>query len=587
MKAFATLVATLAASLGGLAGAWAAPPSDLPRPPAPDFAFYAKRVAPWIEARCVECHRSGGGALRLASPAAGQSETERRTLDFESLRAFVNPEAPWDSPLLLKVLDPADGGVAHVGGSFVRAETDDHDLLLDFVSGATPTNLPPEVYLGPDLRAKPGEVVAVDGRGSFDRDREDVLTYRWQLFATPPGSRVALSDARASRVEIQPDLGGTYVLRLRVSDGRVWSAAREIAVEVFERMEREAATPGAISGLASVDADALRRIRRLYLDVLGRPPTPVEAIAEEHQPPERLVSTILVRAEAGRAWYDEACARLDLVRDARPQGEDALGLALRVAAEGMSPQRAEAVLARDPSFLKVHPPGRALATAIAEGLLGRPATEDEVDAAVRLAAGDAVEVPGVGRVADSAEWVRRVTDGEPFAVAAVRRRLERFVPSGAAERMVGAGVAAAREGPAAWRTFLEGVLRSRDYAERRALRPRDALTYLRGLFLDLLERKATDRELFALAHASRSLPGKSAPLSALAKVLIDSGEAPIPLLVDIPDAPAWVVDRFLRYLGRKPTPEEKDAFGRALLDPAGGPEVVVRALVTSPEYGCR
>jgi hypothetical protein len=296
---------------------------------------------------------------------------------------------------------------------------------------------------------------------------------------------------------------------------------------------------------------------------------------------------VLVRAEAGRCWYEEACERLGLVGDARPQGEEARGLALRVASEGTPPPAAEAVLARDPAFAKAHPPGRALALALAGRLLGRPATEAEVAAANRLAAGEAAEVPGVGRVADSAEWTRRVADSEAFALAAVRRRLERFVPSGAAEREAGRGLLAAREGPAAWRAFLEGVLRSPDHLERRALRPKDALTYLRGLFVDLLERRPTDRELLALAHAARALPGRSAPLAALAKVLIDSGEAPLPLLVDIVDAPAWIDDRFLRHLGRRPTPSEKEAFGRALLDPAGGPEVVVRALVTSPEYACR
>jgi hypothetical protein len=579
--------AVAAAFLACLAAASAAPRPELPRPPGPDAAFYERRVAPWVEAHCAECHRAGGGSFRLASPAVGVSESERRrVLDFEQVKAFVNPEAPWESPFLLEVLDPADGGAAHVGGSFVRAETDEHDLLLDFVSGATLTNLPPEVYLGADLRAKPGEVVVVDGRGSFDRDPEDSLVYRWDLFASPPGSRVALSDVRASRVELTPDLGGTYVLRLRVSDGKVWSAAREVAVEVFERVDPVERAPGGISGLEKVDAEALRRIRRLYLDVLGRPPTPAEAVADEHLAYDRLVASVLVRAEAGRSWFEEACARLDLVRDARPQGEDALGLALRVVAEGTPPHVAEAVLARDPAFAKVHPPGRALAQAVCERLLGRPATEAEIAAAVRLA-GESTDVPGLGRVADSAEWIRRVTETEAFQLAAVRRRLERFLASGSVDRQAARGLLAAREGPAAWRAFLEGVLRSTDYLERRVLRPKDPLTFLRGLFVDLLERKPTDRELFALAHAEKALPGRSAPLAALAKVLIDSGEAPLPLLVDIPDAPAWIIDRFLRHLGRRPTLEEKEAFGRALLDPVGGPEVVVRALVTSPEYACR
>jgi hypothetical protein len=587
-------VGALALAAGALSSALAGPPkSELPEPPAPDKAFYVERIAPWVEEHCARCHRgAGAGTFALTSleeaSERGLDEAARRARDFERVKPFVTREAPWESPLLKKALDPALGGDPHVGGAFLAEDEPEYDALLDFCSGATPTNLPPEVYLDAEIRTKPGEPVVVDGSGSFDRDRKDLLIYRWDVAAAPPGSKVALSDVRASRVEFTPDVGGTYLLRLRVSDGKVWSAARIAAVEAFQSTQAAAARePGAISGLEQVTSENLVRVRRLYLDVLGRAPTPAEALEDALRPVEGLVSNVLLRAEAGRVWYEEATLRLGLVDDLRPVSREAAELPLTLVSEHLAPYAAEARLVRDPSFLRAHPPGRALAEALARGLLDRAPAPEELVAAERLATGEPADVPGLGTAASSAAWIEALLASEPYQRAAVRRRLARFLPQGSAEKRVGEGLLAARAGGQAWRAFLEKVLLSPEYQDRRRLVRKDDLTLLRGLFVDLLERKPTDRELLALVRALRVVPGAHAPFAALVKVLIDSGAVPIPLLVDIVDAPQWITDRYLRYVGRRPAPEELTACGEVLLDPQGGPELVVYALLTGPEYACR
>jgi hypothetical protein len=57
--------------------------------------------------------------------------------------------------------------------------------------------------------------------------------------------------------------------------------------------------------------------------------------------------------------------------------------------------------------------------------------------------------------------------------------------------------------------------------------------------------------------------------------------------VDITNAPVWITDRYLRYVGRRPAPEELTTCGEVLLDAQGGPELVIFALLTGPEYACR
>ncbi len=582
------LVAVGLACAVGLPGVCAG--EKLTPPPPPDRGFYVQHLAAWVEDKCMDCHRGGGGALRFDKPRAGQSELERRRSDFERIRAFVNPNVPWESRLYLKLLHPADGGDPHVGGPFVGVDDEEHDTLLDFVSGATLSNLPPEVYLGEtSILAKPGEEVVIDGRDSYDRDREDMdkLVYWWELYAKPPGSSAQLPDKRASRFVFEPDMGGSYVFRLRVSDGKVWSAPRDVAVEVFHHVHAEKRDPGGISGLEKLDVGRLQRIRRLYLDVYGRGPTPSEAITESGNGIKLLVSTILVRAESGRAWYQALTARYGLYGDHRPVSDEAIALPLRIPAEVTPPAVAEAVLLRDPAFLRRHPPGRALAHALIGLGLGRPPSDAEVAAAIELANERETEMPGLGRVVSSRDWIEKVLASPAFEHAAVVRRLGRFLDSGDAASRSGAALTAIQTGGGAWRAFQEKILLSEAYLGRKRLRPKDDLTFVRSLFYDLLERKPTDRELAAMLHAVGQLPGRGAPLAALAKVMIDSGDVPLPLLVHIKDAPRWIKDRFLRYLGRPPRAKELEAYGKALLHPSGGPWLVLQGLLTTPEYACR
>ncbi|MDF1703113.1 MAG: hypothetical protein P1V36_18345, partial [Planctomycetota bacterium] len=413
----------LAAGLQARAG-----PKDefLPPPPAADAAFYVANVATWVDDHCASCHRGeGGGAFRLVVPPDGMTEAQRRRADFDRILPFVNRRTPWESRIFLKVLDPGEGGDPHVGGSFFSSDDDMHDTVLDFVSGATPTNLPPEVWFEKsELRAKPKEEVVIDGRGSYDRDRDDMekLAYWWSLYARPAESRVIVDDRRASRVTFHPDTGGTYVFTLRVGDGKVWSAPRAVTVEVFARVKREKSDPGGISGLEKADPQGLKRLRRLYLDVLGRSPTPAEAIAEERQGVRALVKNILLRAEMGRAWVEEASVRFGLFGDLRPVSDDAVDLALSIPAENLPPLSVER---------------RPLAAAIARLLLGRAPTAAESLAAIALAEGQTVELPELGTVDSPRAWLVKVLDSRAFRRAAMLRRLERFLDSGDARKHIG------------------------------------------------------------------------------------------------------------------------------------------------------
>jgi hypothetical protein len=164
----------------------------------------------------------------------------------------------------------------------------------------------------------------------------------------------------------------------------------------------------------------------------------------------------------------------------------------------------------------------------------------------------------------------------------MRRHLARFLPAAAV-----AAFPASRARESASALALEAIASPAYAGAGEARRAGTDLAFVRAVFADLLGRRPTAPESWALARAASVLPGTGAGRAAIVAVLLGSGEVPLPLVADLPDPDAWVADRFLRYLGRRPSAEEAGAYRAALLDPDGGPQVLIRALLTTPEYAGR
>jgi len=528
----------------------------------PSLAFYARRIAPWVDATCAPCHAAGAGGLRFGAVAAGPAEAGRREAEFKAVVRFLDREAPWRSRLILKAIPEEQGGLPHGGGALLRTSDDAYDDLLDFASGATLDNLPPEPEPGADRRIRPGEAVVLDGTASYDRD-DDPVSHRWELVARPPGSRAALVGDRDPKATFVADVPGTYVARLRVFDGKVWSPARPVVLEALDRAGPTAPDPVASSGLERLDPSALRLARSVYGDLLGRPPTPPEALACAGRSAPDLATTLLKTLESGRAWLEDTAVALGLVGDAEPVSPAVQAIPFRWVSGELTPAAGEGALAADPSFLRAHPPGPALARAVERLLLERPGTAAERESWATPA--------GLAQVLRS----------DAFAAAARRRFVARFLAEGSAppEGLSSTASTAA---------LATALVESPAYvgATERRRRPGDT-AFVRAVFADLLGRRPTSVELLAAARAAAVVAGSEAGRALVIDVLLDSGEVMLPILIDVKDPDAWLADRFLRFLGRPPGPAEAKAYRAALLDPDGGPQLVVRALLTTPEYAAR
>lgn len=79
-------------------------------------------------------------------------------------------------------------------------------------------NQPPLAVAAVDALACTGTAVELDGTASSDPDG-DPRTFAWSVVSAPPGSGATITAATSAVAEIVPDLGGEYLVELRVSDG--------------------------------------------------------------------------------------------------------------------------------------------------------------------------------------------------------------------------------------------------------------------------------------------------------------------------------------------------------------------------------
>jgi hypothetical protein len=93
-------------------------------------------------------------------------------------------------------------------------------------------NRPPAADAGEDRTVAVGELVTLDGSASSDPDG-DALSFSWELETVPVGSTALLRDAGTPAPSFSPDVAGSYVATLTVSDGEL-EASDSVSVTANE-----------------------------------------------------------------------------------------------------------------------------------------------------------------------------------------------------------------------------------------------------------------------------------------------------------------------------------------------------------------
>lgn len=109
--------------------------------------------------------------------------------------------------------------------SILSNDPDSPSVTVSFDgNGGGATSYPVAVIVAPD-QVLPGEVVTLDGSGSYDPDDNTPLLYRWTLVEQPEASSTSLSVSDTELSELWLDTAGTYTVGLQVENSLGVSSA--------------------------------------------------------------------------------------------------------------------------------------------------------------------------------------------------------------------------------------------------------------------------------------------------------------------------------------------------------------------------
>ncbi|MCI0587797.1 MAG: PKD domain-containing protein [Planctomycetes bacterium] len=168
----------------------------------------------------------------------GSFDDDTATLELLDIWSFAS-RPPGSSAVLEGAGTPTPSFVADLPGTYVvrLVVTDGSGLSSDpdevVVSS---TNVAPTANAGDDRGGVVGFIVSLDGGGSSDPEH-DPLTFGWTFAEKPSASVAILAGAATATASFLPDLAGTYVVQLVVSDGFVDSPADHLRITVVSGEE--------------------------------------------------------------------------------------------------------------------------------------------------------------------------------------------------------------------------------------------------------------------------------------------------------------------------------------------------------------
>ena len=327
-------------------------------------------------------------------------------------------------------------------------------------------------------------------------------------------------------------------------------------------------------------------LRTVFLDLVGRPPFAAEHAEWHGRGFLELVPHLVGSAEFWNHWWEEQLYYFLLVDTFRPVTEAARAVPTGLAEGRLSARDAIHRLALTSSFDLRNPGADTFVTVVMEQVCGITVQDRKRDLELGKKAYDGGEVRLFGDdAASQADVVRVCIEHEDAAAHLVRREYERIVKRAPERAALRDSTRRLHRDPHAFVELVGEWMLSDAYrarlAESVALPNR---TFVRALYVDLLDRLPTEDEAEPMRYALDGLADSRPLRSLLARLLIDSGDAPLPSEGSIEDPRAWIAGLFHRWLGRDPSSAELETFETTLALPECSPSTVAYALLTSAEY---
>ncbi|MEC7582957.1 MAG: hypothetical protein VYE77_01455 [Planctomycetota bacterium] len=327
-----------------------------------------------------------------------------------------------------------------------------------------------------------------------------------------------------------------------------------------------------------------RLLHRLCYDVLLRGPKPAEMRSYVGADTEEIVQRLLQSREAMSAWFEEQLQFFLLLDRFRPRGDSIEQLPRRLQRGQLDARSAIGEILLSTGFSLRNPGNDTFVTVVLEQCLGLVvqdrAGKKTLEAGKKMYDGKKARFLGKeGR--NQSDLIQAVLHDEQFT----RHLLDRYhrhllntpLPKDA-------DIAEVHGDFTRFFPKLGEWMASPEYQE--ALDQRRTKTerqFLRGLYVDLLERVPDEQEMRNLRNAMQAMADPAPLRTVLAKVILDSSKRRLPPYRKGEDQ-EFVRECFQRYLARSPNQPELAAFTEVLASDGGEPIHVVRALVGSLEY---
>lgn len=198
-----------------------------------DSSTTPANVAPVAQAGVNQSVLLNGPVVQL--DASGSSDANRDAITYQ----WTLLSKPTGSAVVLNNPTSVNPSFTpDVVGAYVFSLVVSDGKLLSTPSLVTVTasvlNVAPVANAGANLSVlRDGRAVQLDGSGSSDANG-DGITYQWTLLDRPAGSALVLTGATAVRPSWIPDVVGSYVFSLVVSDGKLTSAPSLVRVTVSQ-----------------------------------------------------------------------------------------------------------------------------------------------------------------------------------------------------------------------------------------------------------------------------------------------------------------------------------------------------------------
>ncbi len=327
-------------------------------------------------------------------------------------------------------------------------------------------------------------------------------------------------------------------------------------------------------------------LRTLYMDLFGRPPFQAEREAWLGRGRHEWLEVMLGTQPFWRHWLDEQLYYFFLIDNFRPETQRMVELPAKLS-EGRSNVR-EAVhrIGLSSSFELRNPGADTFVTVVMEQIVGLKVQNHRRELEIGKSLYDGKPGLFLGRSgATQADLVDIAVQDKRFSRNFIEREFGRLLHAEPGKSALTAWSRSLHKDPRCYVELVREWLLSEGYDTRLA-NPvsQPNRLFIKALYVDLTDRLPSDEEAEPLREALDGLADSRPLRSILVRLFLDSGRAELPTRDEIHEPELWITELFERLLGRPPSESELAVFVSALSNPAGRPETVLYAILSSPEY---